>query len=275
MLKGIKTMKGQILLLLLLINLAGCSLFTKKGNWGRKAFWPLKGSNISDAFKKNISSPHVWIPAAGASVIWAGNWDKKISDWIYDENIFFDNHDDSDRWSDSLDKILVYEMNITPLFTASSQEDDTFIDYAASKTKGYLVIAVSGQVADHTHNQLTKVFKRQRPGNGDHRSFPSGHSTKAGSRNVIISKNLDAIPMNEYLRYGIKTVNTTAASLLLWSRVEAKAHYPTDVLMGYSLGAFVSGFLYDSLMNMDPEHPETVSFTPMKNQWALSYTYGF
>ena len=256
-------------------TLSSCSLFTKKGSWGRKALWPIKGSKISEAFKKNISSPHVWGPTAGAAVIWAGGWDKNISNWAWDKNVLFDNHQDSDHWSDHLADALLYQMYLTPLFTASSQDGDTFIDYAASKTKGYLVISLSSQTADWTRDALARSFRRERPSHENHLSFPSGHSNQAGTRNVLVSRNLDSIPMNEHLRFGIKTVNTGAASLLLWSRVEAKAHYPTDVLMGYALGAFISGFMYDSLMNMDEENPETFSVTPLKDAWTFQYTYAF
>jgi hypothetical protein len=265
----------KMYLLFFMIYCSGCSLFSQKGEWGRKSLWPLKRMTISEAFRKNISSPHVWVPTAGAGIIYMGGFDKKISNWAYDENIFFDDHRDSGEWSDILADALLYEMYLTPMLTASSKDDDTFFDYAASKAKGYLVVALSSRSADIAHDNLVSKFKRDRPDHSDHRSFPSGHSTQAGTRNFIVSKNLDSIPMNDHLRFGIKTANTATASLLLFSRVESRAHYPTDVLMGYALGAFLSGFIYDSLMNMDSDHPETVSITPLHDQWTMNYTYGF
>ena len=39
---------------------------------------------------------------------------------------------------------------------------------------------------------------------------------------------------------GLYSLSLTTA----WSRVEAGKHFPTDVLMGNALGAWVSGFMY-------------------------------
>ena len=33
-----------------------------------------------------------------------------------------------------------------------------------------------------------------------------------------------------------------------WARVEAKKHYPTDVLVGFSLGRFIAEFMQGSLL---------------------------
>ena len=265
----------SLIIIMTLIFLSSCSLIKKKGTWGKDALWPLKGSRISEAFKKNITSAHVWAPAVAAGTIhWAG-WDGKISDWAYDNNVLFDNHTDSSSWSDTMNNILKYEMWIAPLLTPSQDEESSLKAWAWRKGKGYVAIGLATRTADLSHDVISKYSKRLRPNRENNLSFPSGHATQAGARNMMISKNLDAIDMNKYLRTGLKTINTGLAGTVLLARIEAKRHYPSDVLMGYSLGSFFSGFVYDSLMNYDPEHPESVSVLPAKDQFMVQYSYGF
>ncbi|WPU64555.1 phosphatase PAP2 family protein [Peredibacter starrii] len=268
-------MNKIIIWLFALTLLTSCSLFTRKGSWGKNALWPIKGSRVTDAIKKNAASAHVWVPLIGAGITYWGDYDKKISDWAYNENIFFDSHDDSDAWSDNLNSYLIIEMFTLPLLTPSLEEGGKFKDWAWNKTKGYVVLGIATRVPDYAHDQLAVSFKRQRPNKEDYRSFPSGHATKAGTSSMMTSKHLDAIPMDNNLRFGLKTVNTMAAAGVMYARVENKAHYPSDVLVGYSLGAFLSGVFYDSLINYDPEHPETFAIIPTKNQTSFQYTYGF
>ncbi|MCM2350516.1 MAG: hypothetical protein NDI69_10890 [Bacteriovoracaceae bacterium] len=87
-------------------------------------------------------------------------------------------------------------------------------------------------------------------------SFLSGHSTE-----------------DSHLRTGIKAANTTLAAGTLWARPEGQRHYPSDVLVGYALGTFLSGFIYDSLMNLDSD--ESFSIIPLGDQASASYSIQF
>jgi hypothetical protein len=40
------------------------------------------------------------------------------------------------------------------------------------------------------------------------------------------------------------------AALSAWSRLEARAHYPSDVLAGVALGYYISAFIHDSFMGL-------------------------
>ncbi len=165
-------------------------------------------------------------------------------------------------------------MFLTPLFT-SSTEDGTVKEYVWRKGKGYVVIAGASRIPDYIHDRMAVGFNRKRPNRSDYRSFPSGHSTQAGTRNMIVLRNLQDIPMNPNVRFGIETLNTTMAAGVLWARVEGKRHFPSDVLAGYALGAFLSGFIYDSLMYGHPDHPEAVAVIPARDTWTLQYSYAF
>lgn len=258
----------------ILLILSGCSAFQRKGSWGKDALWPINGSRVGEAFKKNITSKHVWVPLVGAGAIHWGGYDHKISRYAEHEKHIYDDQNGADNWSDNFDDILKYEMFLTPLFTAST-EDGTFKEYVWRKGKGYVVIAGASRIPDYAHDRMARAIHRRRPNKMDTRSFPSGHSTQAGARNMIVLRNLQDIPMDPNVRFGIETLNTTMAGGVLWARVEGKRHFPSDVLTGYALGAFLSGFIYDSLMYSRPDHPESVAVIPMKDKWTLQYSYAF
>lgn len=244
-------------------------MFTKKGKWGRDALWPIKGSKIKEAFVKNATSPHVWVPLIGAGAVhWAG-YDKKISKSQVQEKAVFTTPKNTSYWSDHLNNILLMEMYASIMFTSSMPEDDSLAKWAWAKTKGGLVTNLASSSSRAGRDVLARWFKRERPNKIDNLSFPSGHSAEAGSRNMLISKNLDNTDMNPYLRTGIKIVNTGMASGTLWARLEGERHYPSDILTGYAVGSFIAGFVFDSLMNLD--EGEQFSILPMNNQVSVQY----
>jgi hypothetical protein len=261
--------------LIFLILLSSCSLFQKKGDWGKKAFSSFQGHHVARAFVKNVKSAHVWVPGGTALLIHWGGYDQKISNWAYEEKNIYGDQTAADNWSDNFDEVLKYEMFVTPLFTSSASEDESSKEWLWRKARGYGVIAVSSRVPDYVHDRLAATVQRERPNHADERSFPSGHSTQAGTRNIITLRNLEAIPMNPDLRFGIETSNTVMAGGILWARIEGKRHYPSDVLAGYALCALLSGFLYDWLMYDDRDENENIALLPARDNWTLMYTYAF
>lgn len=262
-----------LFLIMVLPTITSCSLIRKRGQWGKNAFWPIRTSRISRAFKKNASSIHVWAPLLAAGTIHLAGYDEKISQWAVKEKPLYTTKDNTSFWSDRNNNILLYEMYLSVLFTPSMGEDESLAQYAWSKTKGGLVVNLASQSTHYTRNQIAKTFRRQRPNLEDRMSFPSGHSTEAASRNMLVSKNLDAMEINSYLRTGIKAANTTLAAGTLWARLEGQRHYPSDVLVGYALGSFLSGFIYDSLMNLDSN--ESISIIPFGDQISARYSIQF
>jgi hypothetical protein len=57
--------------------------------------------------------------------------------------------------------------------------------------------------------------------------------------------------------------------------VEAKKHYPSDVLVGYALGHFLSAFINDSFLGVDNEDtPQLIVEPSQKGAWVgLSWTF--
>lgn len=263
----------RIVFLILLFTLTSCSFIQRKGSWGKKAIYPLSLSNLKDAFVKNASSEHFWAPLIGAGVISAADWDQKISNWASTETPIYGSQDNAEDYSNYFDQALKYEAYGTIFLTPSWEEDGEWTDYAVNKAKGTLVVWTSYTQARAFNNYIRSFTFRERPNHANNESFPSGHATTLSAGRNISNKNLSTVRMNEDLRKTVYILNTTAAAGGMWARVEGQRHYPTDVLVGYSLGHLVSGFLYDFLMNLEPE--ETFTFYPTNKGAVALYQFRF
>jgi len=262
-----------MMVFLVLIALSGCSVLKKKGDWGKNAFFPVKGGNIRDAFVKNVSSPHVLIPVTAAGVIHVMAWDNKISHWVNKERTFYNEQTEADNYSDNFNIVQKYEMYLSILLPPSNDEEGSAGNYLLNKLKGGLLTNVASSASKVSQHALRNQTERRRPNSKDNNSMPSGHATEAGSRRVLIARNVQASGLPVPLQYGIDGANTFMSFAVMWARVEGKRHYPTDVLLGYSLGNFVSGFIYDALINYDPD--TTVGLAPVKGGASASVTFRF
>lgn len=265
--------KFNFVLICLLFLTTSCAFINRKGSWGKRAIYPLSKDRILKALKDNATSKHVWIPMVGAGITHWGGYDHKITNWASHESSIFKNREQADNWSDNFNNILKYEMYASILLTPSMEEDKAFASYAFNKVKGGLVVNVASTSTRFAHDRIAKAVHRTRPNKLDYRSFPSGHSSEAGSRNRLVSRNMDYIDMNDNLRLGINALNTTMSAGTLWARLEGKRHFPSDVMVGYALGSFLSGFIYDSLMNQN--EAENFSIIPAKDSLFTQYTISF
>lgn len=117
---------------------------------------------------------------------------------------------------------------------------------------------------------LKYAFGRERPLQDNYRgdffnggvSFPSEHSVAAWSIASVIAHEYPG-PLTSILAYG-------AASAISFSRVSAKQHFPSDVLIGSTIGWLIGAYVYRAHHNPDlpgaawPTYSESQdeSFTP-------------
>jgi len=89
---------------------------------------------------------------------------------------------------------------------------------------------------------------RERPNKHNDKSFPSGHAANVAAFTNLASRNVDAmnIPQGAKTALDIGMYALTAATA--WARVEAGAHYPTDVLAGMAQGYFITSFINDAFL---------------------------
>ncbi len=119
---------------------------------------------------------------------------------------------------------------------------------------------------------LKYAFGRERPMQEDYRgnffsggdSFPSEHSAAAWSIASVIAHEYPG-PLTSILAYG-------AASAISLSRVNAKQHFPSDVLIGSTIGWLVGAYVYRT--HHDPELPGAAWPTYAESQDEVSTPAG-
>ncbi len=255
----------NFLVILPLVFFTSCSSSSRKGSWGKKAIFPIKAERIKEAFKKTSRSPHFWAPIGLASVIHILYVDKKISTWATTNHPVYGSDKNAANFSKGFHEVLKYEAYGTILLTPPFD-----VWY---KTKGAIVVYTAYSEARAFNNTIRKFTFRQRPNKVDDESLPSGHATTASAGRALSEKNLDYVDMDSRLRSAMSVVNTSMAIGTGWERVEGNSHYPTDVLIGYSFGYFMSAFIYEALMNLDSD--ETFAVFPTGGKWIASYQLSF
>jgi hypothetical protein len=262
------------LLITLFLSATSCSFLKREGSWGKKAIYPLSWNNIKRSFIKNATSRHVWVPLSGALIIHSSGLDHKISDWSKKNSPLFEDKKTAAEYSDDLNQILQIEQYATLLLTPSWDSEDHWGEYTTNKLKGATVIYFADGFSHSASTLIKDHVKRTRPDGSDSRSFPSGHATDVAASRQIIAKNLEYSQIDNGVKNTLSYLNGGITTFAIWSRIKADAHFASDALSGYALGSFVSGFIYDSFMNLHPD--ETFSLFPTKDggmmtQYSLRY----
>ncbi len=269
----LKLLPLSLTFFLLVLN-SGCGLLARKGGWGKKAFWPLRGERAAWALKKNASSAHVWGPLAGAGLVHLAGVDRKIGRWAVKETPVYHDGENAAEWSDTLNNASKNVALTATVLTPSYDEEGSVGGWAWSKAKGTGVVMVSSMSARYSRDRLAHSFPRLRPNGLNRGSFPSSHTTKAATWATLTRHQLDAMGVPDGWRIGVQAAASTMAFGTAWARLEAQKHYPSDVLVGWAVGSFVSGFLYDFLMNEDMSGP-AVSAAPVEGGWSGQLAWSF
>jgi len=255
----------------ILFAVTGCGTLQNDRRWGQDAIYPADLKKIPYAAYHAFLDLQTLIPAAGALVFTVDHYDKKASHWATSHHPIFGSRDTASQASDYLSYGIGAETLVTALATPSGKDPE---DWASNKAKG-LGVELGAELATAGVTSLLKeTTNRTRP-NGGNNSFPSGHSSNAFSSATLANRNLNSIKMLEEIRIPLQVGNTILASGVAWARVEAGAHYPSDVLAGAALGHFLSAFMYDGFMGL-PEHKRWGLYvSPAKGGAMIGLSFGF
>ena len=235
------TVRSAPFTLLLLLSICGCATAPPQKEESHPPFWP-NGERWKEAAGNALRSPVTWGPAAGATVVAAGGWDKKISDWAVENTPVFGSVKNAQNASDDLRSLSGLGM----LGTAVAVPGGNHPVWPVVKR---LLIEEAGVIlASSTTTLIKRAIQRERPDESDNHSFPSGHSTRAFAYTAMSSRNLDSIEMPDPARDSLKALFLTIAAGTAWARVEGGRHYPSDVLAGAAVGNFVSILTHDAFL---------------------------
>lgn len=235
------------LLMLSVSILCGCGTLPNGKRWGADATMFASWNKMGTAAYNSLVSPLTWVPVAGAAVVQIGNWDHKISRWASDRTPVFGSRENADNWSNYLLYTSGAIYGTTAVLTPCGEQKGEWI---TDKMKGFIVDGAALGLSEGVTEILKPAINRDRP-DGDQHSFPSGHATVSASFSTLVAKNIETMQLPK----GAEIASDTGLGLLTagtaWARVEAKKHYPSDVLAGMAIGHFFSAFVNDAFLGLD------------------------
>jgi len=225
------------LIVALLCPLCGCAATTGRAT-GNAGDAPAFGwDRIGQAAVNAAASPATWIPAAGALAFQAGHADQKVSDWASDTTPVYGSQHNAGRVSDML------------LQSSGGASVATILAVPMPAMGTALVAETGGGIFMRgLDNVIKQETGRTRPNGAGTVSFPSSHSAGAALNTTLIYRNI------EYLHLSSAATTVSQISLIgisaatAWARVEAKQHYPSDVLAGAAIGHFFGVFITDAFL---------------------------
>ena len=254
----------------LLILGAGCGTLENGRGWGQDTFTCVDFGRITRAARNALFDPYTLAPLAGAAVFSIDDFDRKVSDWAVEHNPIFGTEDNAATASTTLKRVLKVEAYATALATPSGDDPE---EWLVSKARGVGVEFAAAYATGSATDWLKHETDRARPNGGSPTSMPSGHASTATSFMTLSNRNLCHIEAVADIRPLLVAANTVVDVGVGWARVEAGAHYPSDVLVGMALGNFLAGFIHDGLMNL-PEKND-VDFAVFPTDGGIGFAVGF
>jgi membrane-associated phospholipid phosphatase len=252
-----------ILLAVIFISLSvtGCGTLNNGRGWGQDAIYPVDLKRVPRAALNALVDPQTFIPAAGALVFGLSKWDKKVSHWATGHTPIFGSIHNAENDRLYLEIPLYTEVFVTALATPSGADSK---DWVYSKLKGIAVEGAAELVTAGATSLLKDTTDRTRPNGSSNKSFPSGEASAAFSSVALSNRNLDSIELPQEVKIPLKVVNILLGSSVAWARVEAQAHFPSDVLAGAALGNFLSATVHDAFLGLPERNRFGFSISPLK-----------
>lgn len=252
------------------VALAGCATLPSGRGWGADATIRPGWERVREAAVTSVRDPWVWAPVAGAAAFQFGSFDRRVSDWARENTPIYGSTTNAERWSDDLRTASSLLMLGTLLATPSGDEPKAWM---ANKGRGFAVeLAAIGATAGVT-GLLKTTTGRERPNAKDDESFPSGHSSSAAVNGRLALLNLASIDMPRGARIASNVGVDATIFGTAWARVEAGAHYPSDVLFGMALGNFFARFTTEAFLG--PDSRDSIAVTPTEGGARIDWTIRF
>ena len=241
-----------VAVLLLLSMLGGCA--SSGGTWGTNATIFPGWARVKTAARDAAKDPKTWVPLVSAALFAIDDFDQQTVDWATRHNPLFGNMEDAKDASDLLRDIASANWLLTAL-TVPSGEGATG---ARNRAKGIGLSLAAFALNDGITHGIKSATDRERPDRRTN-SFPSKHTSSATIAATLAARNIEQANLSATQKRAWQWTGYTIAGLTGWARVEAKRHFPTDVLVGFALGHFLGAFLNDVFI--DPEDQEQLSLS--------------
>lgn len=251
--------------------LTGCGTLANGRGWGQDATLSPGWHRVGQAALNAALDPQTWAPAIGAAVLQIGSMDTNLSHWATKRTPIFGSQSNASTASDILNGVSMGACAITALATPSGEQPR---DWALNKAKGLSVDIAAVALTAGVTSGLKAAVNRPRP-TGSGQSFPSGHSSNTSVCDTLSARNIDSLAIPARARLGFKISFTVLTVGTAWARVEAKAHYPSDVLAGMAIGHFIGVFVNDCFLGTTIPKNFFFSVEPSKKDIYCSLHWAF
>jgi len=222
------------------------------------------------AFASAIKDADTWAPAAAAAAIAVGGYDKKISDWATRTTPLFGSRETAVKASDDLRLASDIGMAASSFFLTRQSGGPRSIQGRTAYTGvGYVGAIFSTSMTD----VLKAATGRLRPDGSNTSSLPSGHTSRAFAYAAFSQRTLRESGLPKGVRMGLRWSLTGLAAGTAWARVEAGAHYPTDVLVGAGLGNFAGKFVSELILGPESEMHFSFNLNPEQPQVLVGWSF--
>lgn len=242
-------MNGLLSAVFVLCLLSGCAVQGHDRLWGEAASISPGWQRLGDSFVVAVRSPGTWLPIAGALVFQLDDWDAEVSDWASRQTPVFGSIETADERSTDLANLSQNIYYLTALLVPSGKAPQ---QWSMNKLKGLAVGFAASESVSLTTDLLKEETARARPNAANRKSFPSGHASRAATFATLASANLDFLPLSGSATTLSRTGIYGLAAATAWARVEARMHYPSDVLAGAALAHFLSLFFHNAFLAEGP-----------------------
>jgi membrane-associated phospholipid phosphatase len=233
------------LLGLALLAFAGCSTLPSGRSWGQDVTIAPGWTQVRSAAVDAVKSPRFWGPLAAAAVFQIDGWDRKTSNWARAHTPVFGSEANAAEWSDRLRSASAYAYVASVLATPSGDEPGPWM---ADKAKGAAVGLAAIAVTDGESLALKNLAARERPNGQDTQSMPSSHASRSAVLTQLTQRNLASIPMPASVRVALDIGLDALTYGTAWARVESGFHFPSDTLVGISIGNLNGAFFNDAFI---------------------------
>lgn len=249
---------------LLVVVLCSCESQHYSGRWGQNATISPGWDRVYRSALESAAAPEIWIPAAGALLFQVDSWDEEVSQWAAEKTPIFGSQENADMWSDHFRLASQVAYVATAIGAPGA---DSLGEWTKEKLKGFAVGAGAYIAGDGTTWLLKNAVRRSRPNNSDTKSFPSGHATRTSLFSTLTSRNISYFNVPAPAETSARVILGAFSLGAAWSRVEAREHYPSDVLAGIAIGNFIGSFFNDAFL--DPAGKGTVSILIIPSSHGL------
>jgi hypothetical protein len=258
--------------IIIFMMLQGCGTLPNGRKWGQDATLTPGWEKIKSSTINAVKDPETWAPVAGALALQINHMDQRISDKASKNTPVFGSGKKANEWSTTMERgsAVIYLASV--LATPSGDETS---EWYSNKGKGLAIgLAASGITSGLTASLKTTVG-RTRPTGSDNNSFPSGHESCTAVFTTLTRRNLDYISISQGRRLFADIGIAGLIAGTAWGRVEAKAHYPSDVLVGYALGHFVSSVVNDSFLGLNNKNAPLITMEPSRKGMFVGLNWKF